>query len=90
MIRVVLEYVVYPLLLFFLVRAVLRSIVAALRPSAPRNVRSRPPEVPSGGELKKDPVCGTYVSASASLTRTVNGAVLHFCSPECRDKYRAG
>ena len=90
MIRVLLEYVVYPLLLFFLVRAVLRSIVAALRPRVARNPCRPPSEVPSGGELKKDPVCGTYVSASASLTRTVNGEVLYFCSPECRDKYRAG
>jgi YHS domain-containing protein len=38
--------------------------------------------------LKKDPVCGTYVSAATSLTRTVNGSVLHFCSKECRDKFR--
>jgi YHS domain-containing protein len=42
-----------------------------------------------GGELKKDPVCGTYVSTSASVTRTVDGQLLHFCSKECRDKYHA-
>jgi YHS domain-containing protein len=44
--------------------------------------------VRSGGELKKDPVCGTYVSPAASITRTVNGEVLYFCSRECSDKYR--
>jgi len=32
-------------------------------------------------------VCGTYVAPDASLKRIVNGRVLHFCSPECRDKY---
>ena len=46
------------------------------------------PAVPMGGELKRDPVCGTYVSTGASVTRSVNGQVLHFCSQECRDKYR--
>jgi YHS domain-containing protein len=43
----------------------------------------------SGGELKKDPVCGTYVSPGAAVTKRVNGDLVHFCSPECRDKYRA-
>lgn len=50
---------------------------------------SRPPEVPAGGELKKDPVCGTYIAAITSVKKTVGGEVLHFCSPECRDRYRA-
>jgi YHS domain-containing protein len=41
----------------------------------------------SGGELKKDPVCGTYVSTTASIARTVKGEVFYFCSKECSDKY---
>ena len=44
--------------------------------------------VPVGGELKKDPVCGTFVSAATSVKKTVGGTVVHFCSVECRDKYR--
>jgi len=42
---------------------------------------------PSGGELKKDPVCGTFVAVASSIKRTVNGEVIHFCSTACRDKY---
>jgi YHS domain-containing protein len=42
----------------------------------------------AGGELKRDPVCGTYVSTAVSVKRTVKGEVVHFCSEECRDKYR--
>ncbi len=38
--------------------------------------------------LQQDPVCGTYVAIDASLKRVVNGKVLHFCSDECRDRYR--
>ena len=37
--------------------------------------------------LQQDPVCGTYVAVDSSLKRVVNGRVLHFCSPECRNKY---
>ncbi len=44
--------------------------------------------VPVGGELKKDPVCGTFVSAATSVKKTAGGAVVHFCSVECRDKFR--
>ena len=41
----------------------------------------------SGGELKKDPVCGTFVAVASSIKRNVNGEVIHFCSTACRDKY---
>jgi YHS domain-containing protein len=38
--------------------------------------------------LQQDPVCGTYVAIDASLKKVVNGKVLHFCSDDCRDRYR--
>ena len=69
-----------PLFLFFLVRALLKSIFANFRAynASPQRSPQSPP-VPAGGELKKDPVCGTYVSTAASVTRTVNGSVVLFC-----------
>lgn len=45
--------------------------------------------VPAGGELKRDPVCGTYVLPAAAVTKTVGGQVMYFCSPACRDKHTA-
>jgi YHS domain-containing protein len=39
------------------------------------------------GELKRDPVCGTFVAVSTSVKKTVHGEVVHFCSEACRDKY---
>jgi YHS domain-containing protein len=42
---------------------------------------------PTGGELKRDPVCGTYIASSNSVRKIVKGETLYFCSPECRDKY---
>jgi len=90
MIRFLLVRFVFPLLVLFLLRAALKSIFASFRSAPPPQAQDRraAPSVPAGGELKKDPVCGTYVSAATSLTRTVNGNVLHFCSKECRDKFR--
>jgi YHS domain-containing protein len=87
MIRFFFLRVVLPLLLFWLLRGVLKSIFGAWNSSVYKPRRSAPPVHP-GGELKKDPVCGTFVSSEASVTKRVNGETLHFCSLACRDKYR--
>jgi YHS domain-containing protein len=55
------------------------------RPTAPS---ARPPQAPST-VLQMDPVCGTYVSVESSLKKLVAGRVYHFCSAECRERFRA-
>ena len=90
MIRYLFVDFLLPVLLFFLLRAALRNLFCGKplpHPPALRRIHLLLPVQP-GGELKKDPVCGTYVSTAASVTRTVGGQVVHFCSKECRDKYR--
>lgn len=93
MIRFLVLRLLLPLLILFFLRAILRSIFAVLRqgglgpPATSANGGQRR-DTPPVAELKKDPVCGTYVPAATSLTRTVNGSLVHCCSPECRDKYR--
>ncbi len=88
MIRYFFFRIVLPLLILLFLRALLKSIISGIRSAAVQSRRSDSPPVPAGGELKKDPVCGTYVSTAASLSRSVDGEVLYFCSKECRDKYR--
>ena len=39
------------------------------------------------GEMVQDPVCGTYVDKSNSITVRNGDQTLHFCSYECRQKY---
>ncbi len=80
--------IIFFLLLFLFLRSLLRSIFAGVRSASVQSRGPQPPPVPVGGELKKDPVCGTYVSPAASLSRSVNGQVLYFCSEECRKKYK--
>jgi YHS domain-containing protein len=43
--------------------------------------------IKTGGELKKDPVCGTYVSTATSYQKKVGGETHYFCSAACRDKF---
>jgi len=45
------------------------------------------PQVPLTGELKRDPVCGTYISTATSLKVGEGATAVYFCSGECRDKY---
>jgi YHS domain-containing protein len=85
------------LFLFMIAISVVRSVVTAVqrafsgsRTSAP--TRQAFPHARSAADngatmLQQDPVCGTYVAVDSSLKRVVKGRVIHFCSPECRDKY---
>jgi YHS domain-containing protein len=78
------------LIVFALIRYV---IVTVARFFSQVMSSSQPSDVQAGGkpvhgELKKDPVCGTFVSTATSVKETVNGELMHFCSTACRDKYR--
>jgi len=74
--------IVLPLILFYVVRSVLRSLFAGGGTSTPEQ-----PKVPAAGELKKDPVCGTYVSALGSPREQIGRELVYFCSEECRGKF---
>ncbi len=86
---------VFELLLTIVVITLLRGVIGIISkalsgqanrgPSAPRPAA----QVPLSGELKKDPACGTYISAATSIKEKVGGQTFHFCSKECRDKYVA-
>jgi YHS domain-containing protein len=70
---------------------VLKGVAEAMKPgSTAPGASARPSnQVPLTGELKKDPVCGTYIAAATSIKETMGGQTFHFCSQECRDKYAA-
>jgi YHS domain-containing protein len=70
---------------------VLKGVSEAMKPGStnPGAAPPRPNQVPLTGELKKDPVCGTYIAAATSIREKLGGQTFHFCSPECRDKYVA-
>ncbi|MBX9601022.1 MAG: hypothetical protein K2X35_08460 [Bryobacteraceae bacterium] len=75
---------------------VLRSVIGILMKglsgwvstsTAPANTaRPAPPAAP-GGELKRDPVCGTFISAATAVTKKSGGQTHYFCSAECRDRF---
>ncbi|MEO8050670.1 MAG: YHS domain-containing protein [Acidobacteriota bacterium] len=83
---------------FMLVMSVIRAVLSIIskaftglsNTSSPQAgaARSRPhPGAPSGGELKKDPVCGTFISTATAFQKFSQGETYYFCSTECRDKF---
>ena len=89
MIRLFFIRIVLPLMLFLLVRAVVKSIWGGRSARTARHPSDESTRSRTAGELKQDPMCGTFVSANSSFTKTLNGEKLHFCSADCRDRYRA-
>jgi YHS domain-containing protein len=82
-------------ILFAIAISVIRSVISAVQRALGIGGRHRPATMAApqaGGAagttmLQQDPVCGTYVAVDSSLKRVVKGKVVHFCSPECRDRY---
>ena len=82
-----------------IVISVIRSVINYIRrlwygnrTERPAMFRQQPPrpqqQQPGSTLLQQDPVCGTYVSTETSLKKLVKGRVMHFCSPECRNRYQ--
>jgi YHS domain-containing protein len=65
-----------------LMKGVAEMFGGGVKPRAPS------PPAPRGGELKKDPVCGTFVSPASAVQKTVGSETFYFCSPECRDRFK--
>jgi YHS domain-containing protein len=85
------KVVVY-LFLAVLIISVLRGVIGVIGKAlsglgAPEEARRTEPGASPGGELKRDPVCGTFVPAATSVKRTINGEVVHFCSETCSQKH---
>ena len=48
----------------------------------------RPSQPLVRGEAARDPFCGIFVSTEVSYRLMEQGETLHFCSRECRERYR--
>jgi YHS domain-containing protein len=88
-----LAYLIASVLVITVVRSiigiVMKGFADLFHPPAASQTAPRSPAVPAGGELKKDPVCGTFISTATSIQKRVGGETYYFCSAECRDKFRA-
>ncbi|MDQ2712694.1 MAG: hypothetical protein M3Y24_10785 [Acidobacteriota bacterium] len=79
-------------------RAVLNSVLGGISRASSKSFggqaqasgkRWAEPQSPGnlGGDLHKDPVCGTYVAESTALRRQAGGQTFYYCSENCREKH---
>ena len=73
------------LLLRSLLEPLVKAAVALLSNHSPPAQASG--SGPRASELKKDPVCGTFVAPELAVTQKFHGQLVHFCSQKCRDEY---
>ncbi len=87
-------YVVVGVIILTLLRSVLEAVGKAFSGDTP-SASSRPSASGPHGQaqpsvkpqsLKKDPVCGTFVSMATAMQKTRGGETYYFCSAECRGK----
>ena len=85
-------YLIASLLVITVVRSivniVLKGFADLFQGPRPAQPGPRSPSVPAVGELKKDPVCGTFISTSTPIQKRIGDEVYYFCSTECRDKFK--
>lgn len=81
-------YVVVGVIILTLLRSVLEAVGKAFSSgaSSPSPV-SGSPRGQAPQSLKKDPVCGTFVSTETAMQKTKGGETYYFCSAECKDKF---
>lgn len=81
---------IYTVLLILFVRALTRFWNGVVEGASGVPPRARSSSVPQRGvQMARDPVCGTFVVPGRSVTLTVAGEPLYFCSTDCRDRFRA-
>lgn len=88
-----LAYILVSLLLLTFIRSVIGLIMKTMSElmgtSSPSSTPPQPKAAPQGGELRRDPVCGTYIPEATAIKAKIRGETIHFCSPACRDKYKS-
>jgi hypothetical protein len=83
----VLLYLIVGVIVLTLLRSVLDAVGKAFAGGSATPGPTASPRGEASQSLKKDPVCGTFVSAATAIQKTKGGATYYFCSAECRDKF---
>jgi YHS domain-containing protein len=101
MIRALFE-LLFTILIIMVARALLSSLLKGIGRASSNSFQPGPPDPrtgsqrsatppasgpQAGGELHKDPVCGTYVAESTPYHRQSAGQTFYYCSSDCREKH---
>ena len=83
------RFLLWALLLFLVGRTIRRFLAGIAQGAAPPQPEGqRPSGPPATGELMaRDPVCGTFVLPSRSMSMRDKTGTHYFCSDTCRQAY---
>jgi YHS domain len=79
-------YLVVGVIILTLLRSVVEAVGKSFAGGGGQS-SAADPRSQASQSLKKDPVCGTFVSAATALQKTKGGETYYFCSAACRDKF---
>ena len=84
-------WIIRILVILFVIRLVLRFLYGlaggSSEPQAPR--KPKKPATIEGGQLVRDPNCGTYVAIGRALREGSGDNAVYFCSETCRNAWAA-
>lgn len=87
----ILSWIVRILVILFVLRLVLRAIAGFMRTAktgGPERGRGQMRER-AGGELVRDPNCGTFIPRHTAIVSGSGPNAKYFCSEKCRQEYSA-
>lgn len=79
----ILRFLVFAVLIYFLIRLVIKGNLSGFFKREKKSRSPRPLE-----QMKKDPVCGTYIPESQALKLNLKKETHYFCSEACREKFK--
>ena len=83
------RFLFWVLVLSWSISLIKRFFAWFLGDAVQKQEQSPEPETPQNKRLVRDPMCGTHVAEDLAIAVSTGSEVIHFCSPECRDKYLA-
>jgi len=80
-------WVLRALIILLVLRFVLQLVFGSAKPAQRRKRRHDKAPERLGGELVRDPQCGTFVPKTRAIAVGSGPETKYFCSTTCRDKY---
>ncbi len=79
----ILRFLIIAAAVYFLVRLLWKGDIFGFLKREKKSGSPKPLE-----EMKKDPVCGTYIPESQAIKLNWEKETVYFCSKKCRDEFQ--
>lgn len=81
-----LRIIIFAVLFYLLFRNLYKIFWKHKRPNSFTNQKNKTPQIKEE-QMKKDPICGTYIPESQAIKYKHENEVLFFCSETCKEKF---